>query len=395
MPNRRIANVRTVLALATVLPAATQSQGTGPGLVVPVPNVSQVAVRPDSFATASGTRRQFDVYRPANRTGNLPVVVFANGAGAALRTWNSYMDWAKLVTSRGLAGVLYEGPTIDPSETAQENMAVSRADLDSLLARLSVRSGDLGLDANNVVIWAGSAQTFTGTPVALTGNRPAIKGYVLYYGAGPAAEPRIDVPVFVARAGLDSPQLNRGLDSLVNRLSEAGVPLTVLTYPAGQHGFDLVDSTAMSAHVIEQTLDFMSTVTTPAFSELIAASAPEVRASAAYVAGRWAEAAQLYGDLHRTRPASRSIAWRLGLARLESGQHDGALEAFAKARDLGVTGARDIGLPAARAGVRGNQTQKAAEWIVWALRRFPPIRGEIAADRELSPLLEHPLVKGG
>jgi hypothetical protein len=29
------------------------------------------------------------------------------------------------------------------------------------------------------------------------------------------------------------------------------------------------------------------------------------------------------------------------------------------------------------------------------LRRFPPIRAEIAADRELAPLLEHPLVKGG
>jgi hypothetical protein len=58
-------------------------------------------------------------------------------------------------------------------------------------------------------------------------------------------------------------------------------------------------------------------------------------------------------------------------------------------------GARDIGLPAARAGLRGRQIQKAAEWIVWSLQRFPGIRAEIAADRELAPLLEHPLVKGG
>jgi hypothetical protein len=382
------------LMLATTLPVAAFAQGMGPGLVVPVPRMEQVAVRVDSFATATGTRRQFDVYLPANATGPIPVVVFANGAGPALRQWNSYMDWAKLVTSRGFAGVLYEGPIFDQARTPGENLTTSRADLDSLLARLVVRSRDLGVDASNVVLWAGSAQTFTATPVALTGNRPAIRGYVLYYGSGTADNPRIDVPVLVARAGLDAPQLNRGLDSLVARLSDAGVPLTVITYPAGQHGFDIVDSTAMTARVIDQTLDFIVAATTPALRNAIVAAAPEVRASAAFVAGRWAEAAQLYTELYRTRPNSRSVAWRLGLARLEARQFAEALDAFARARDLGITGARDIGLPAARAGVRGNQTQKAAEWVAWALRRFPPIRAEIAADRELAPLLEHPLVKG-
>jgi len=101
----------------------------------------------------------------------------------------------------------------------------------------------------------------------------------------------------------------------------------------------------------------------------------------------------LYSDLFRTRPNSRSVAWRLGLAQLETREYASALDAFARARDLGVTGARDIGLPAARAGLRGGQTDKAAEWIAWALQRFPPIRGAIAADGELAPLLEHPLVK--
>ena len=399
MRNRQVSIVNRqfafLLLLGTALPGAAPAQGTGPGLVIPVPNAAQVTVRSDSFGTAIGTRRQFDVYRPANATGAIPVVVFANGSGPTLRQWNSYMDWAKLVTSRGLAGVLYEGPTFDQSRTPQENITTSRADLDSVLARLNVRSRELGIDGSNVVIWAGSAQTFTGTPVALTGNRPSIKGYVLYYGGGPAAEPRIEVPVFVARAGLDSPQLNRGLDSLVTKLSDAGVPLTLLNYPGGQHAFDINDSTAMTAHVIDETLDFMAAVTKPDLHNAIVGSTPEVRASAAFGARRWPEAAQLYGELARTRPNSRSVAWRLGLSQLEVGQYDGALVAFAKARELGMGGARDIGLPAARAGVRGNQTMKAAEWIVWSLQRYPMIRAEIAADRELAPLLEHPLVKGG
>ena len=384
----------TGVACAMTFPPGVNAQ-IGPGLVVPVPSNDQVSVRADSFTTSTGTRRRFDVYRPVPNAAPMPVAIFANGNGPQMREWNSYQGWAKLVTARGMAGVLYEGPTFDPSKTPAENVATSRADLDSVLARLIARSGALGIDGNNVVIWAGSAQTFTGTPVALTGNRPSIKGYVLYYGAGPAPEPRIDVPVLVARAGLDAPQLNRGLDSLVTHLSNAGVPLTLITYPAGQHGFDIVDSTAMTARVIEQTLDFMVAATDPQLRNSIALATPEVRASAAFVAGRWSEAVRLYSDLFRTRPNSRSVAWRLGLAQLETREYANALDAFARARDLGVTGARDIGLPAARAGVRGGQTLKAAEWIAWALRRFPPIRAEIAADRELAPLLEHPLVKGG
>jgi hypothetical protein len=147
--------------------------------------------------------------------------------------------------------------------------------------------------------------------------------------------------------------------------------------------------------VITQTLDFIVAASTPELRDAIVVATPEVRASAAFVAGRWAEAARLYSDLYRRRPNSRSIAWRLGLAQLENRQYSVALDAFARARDLGVTGARDIGVPAAKAGVRGGQTDKAAEWVAWALRRFPPIRALIAADRELAPLLEHPLVKGG
>src|SRR5688572_25198781 len=200
------------------IPPSMEAQ-IGPGLVVPVPSNDRVSVREDSFTTSTGTRRRFDVYRPADSAAPLPVAIFANGNGPQMREWNSYQGWAKLVTARGMAGVLYEGPTFDQSKTPAENMAMSRADLDSVLVRLLVRSRELNVDAGNVVLWAGSAQTFTGTPVALTGNRPSIRGYVLYYGAGPAENPRLDVPVLVARAGLDAPQLNRGLDSLVTHLS--------------------------------------------------------------------------------------------------------------------------------------------------------------------------------
>jgi tetratricopeptide (TPR) repeat protein len=144
--------------------------------------------------------------------------------------------------------------------------------------------------------------------------------------------------------------------------------------------------------VIRQTLDFMASVTTAAMHQAIVAGVPETRASAAFAAGNWVEAVRLYQDVVRAMPTRGGSHWRLGLAQLENREHVAALASFNRARELGVGGARDIGLPAARAALRANNTDAAAEWIVWALRAFPRIRAEITADRELAPLLEHPNV---
>jgi hypothetical protein len=83
------------------------------------------------------------------------------------------------------------------------------------------------------------------------------------------------------------------------------------------------------------------------------------------------------------------------LAQLEAGHPADALASFDRAKTLGQGGARDIGLPAARAAVRSGETVRAAEWIKWALTSFPRIRPEIAGDRELGSLLDHPSVRGG
>ena len=323
----------------------------------------------------------------------MPVVVFANGTNADFNTWRGYVDWARLVTSRGMAAVLYQGPTFDMQRTPDENVRTSVADLDSVVAVLSRASESLKVDASNLVIWAGSGQTSTGTPFALTGSRPGVRGYVLYYGSGSADDPRLDVPALIVRAGLDSPELNRGLDSLAQRLTLAGTPVTLISHPSGPHGFDVSDSSEATARIIAETLDFMAAVVTPKYQAAIAAGAPAARASAAFAAGRWADAERLYAELFRSNPNNRVVAWRLGLAQLEAGHPAEALVSFDRAKALGQGGARDIGLPAARAALRAGQADRAAEWIKWALTSFPRIRAAIEADRELAALLEHPAVR--
>jgi dienelactone hydrolase len=383
------------LAVLAAPLSAIHAQDVGPPLVVPTPAPAQVSVHSDSFVPTTGPRRGLRVYRPIGSQGRLPVVVFANGTNADFNTWRGYVGWARLVTSRGMAGVLYQGPTFDTQRSFAENIQTSIADLDSVVAVLRRRGEALGVDASNLVVWAGSGQTSTGTPFALTGSRTGVRGYVLYYGGGSAPEPRVDVPVLLVRAGLDSPELNRGLDSLAQRLTLAGAAVTLVTHPSGPHAFDVSDSSDATARVIAATLDFMAAAIDRKYQAAIAAGAPAARASAAFASGRWDEAERLYAELFRSNPANRVVAWRLGLAELAAGHPAEALVSFDRAKALGQGGARDIGLPAARAAVRAGKTDRAVEWIKWALTSFPRIRAEIAADRELGALLEHPELRSG
>ncbi len=386
--------VAAVLALGMARAAPLSAQDTGPGLVVPVPDASRITIASGTYRSPSGASLAFEVFRSAAAGGVTSLVVFANGIGPALPRMRGYRDWASLVTTRGFAAVLYDGPTFDPSRPLRDNLRESVAHLDSVIAVLRRRGAGLGVDPTALVVWAGSAQTATGTPYALSGER-TVKGYVLYYGAGEVAEPRVDVPVLAVRAGLDSPGLNASFDSLTRQLIRAGAPVTVVNYPAGSHGFDVLDSTAMTGQVIDQTLEFMVAVTKPSLHAAIDAGVPEVEAAAAFAAERWDLAEALYTELGRHRPESRSAAWRLGLAQLAAGHPLAALASFDRAKTLGQGGARDIGLPATRAAIRAGRMDRAVEWVLWALQRFPRIRDEIAADSELAPLLADPKVKAG
>jgi len=198
--------------------------------------------------------------------------------------------------------------------------------------------------------------------------------------------------VLVIRGGLDSPALNRGLDSLTMTLVQAGVPLTLVSLPSAPHAFDILDSSATVRAAITTTLDFMTRATDRQYRSAVLAGAPAAMAAAAFSSGRWAEAEERYEALARTQPNDRIVTWRLGLAQLEAGHPDRALKSFEKARELGQRGARDIGLPATRAAVRVGDTAQAVSWANWSLKSFPNIRKEIQADPELASLLANPAI---
>lgn len=382
--------VIAAFALCTIAGIASAQSG---GVLVPVPPAESVTMRSDSFVGPDAGRHRLDVYRPRGASAPLPVMLFVNIVGPPLRESRGYVEWARLATTRGFAAVLYDGPTADSQRPIVDNRDAAIAFADSMLAHMRRRAGALGVDAERVVIWASSANTFAGTPLALSGARPGIRGYLLYYGAGQVDAPRLDVPVYIARAGLDAALVNRQLDSLAQHLVARGVAVTLANYPGGRHAFDLLDSTAVTAHIIDQSLDFAASLTAGRLHGAMVADSVDVSAASAFEGRRWLDASRLYGALARRRPGDATPAWRLGLAQLEQGEHAQALAAFARARENGQRGATELGIPAVRAAIRAGNTTAAVEWTRWTLRENPSARDDFRADRELAPMLTHPEVR--
>lgn len=66
-------------------------------------------------------------------------------------------------------------------------------------------------------------------------------------------------PLLFARAGLDDPDLNAGIDELVRVMLERNCSFDLLNHATGHHGFDTMDDNERSHEVIRATLDFFST----------------------------------------------------------------------------------------------------------------------------------------
>ena len=72
-----------------------------------------------------------------------------------------------------------------------------------------------------------------------------------------AADLPANIALFIARAGLDQMiYLNSSLDRFVAAALACNVPLTLVNYAMGTHGFDLSDHSDETRDIVEQTLTF-------------------------------------------------------------------------------------------------------------------------------------------
>jgi acetyl esterase/lipase len=250
-------------------------------VVVQVPGMHAVEVRRDLvYRIASGQPLHMDVYRPPGPPWPPPAVILVHG-GPTPRTgaknMGVFVSYGELLAASGFVGVTFDHRFLAPSRLTD-----AKEDVAELIAHVRSDGGSLGLDPERLALWAFSG----GGPLLAAPllERPRwLRAVVAYYAILDLREPppgaddglspeqrrdfsavhglgedaRSAPPLLIARAGLDNPRLNDGIDRFVQAALTRGARVDLLNHPDGRHGFDILDDDARSAQIIQRTLAFL------------------------------------------------------------------------------------------------------------------------------------------
>jgi dienelactone hydrolase len=309
------------------------------------------------------TELSLDLFLPTRSAPSkpLPVFVIFNGFGGPfMRTSPQSQGWAKAATAHGFAAIT--------AETTPEHVA---EDFDELAFYLRQHAGELRIDPERLVIaWSGNVST--GLPTVEDPQRKAIKAAVIYYGWADVPQVRLDLPVLFVRAGLDQPLTSQSVDKGIAAGIAANAPWTVLNYPGGRHGFDVLDDNDMSREIIEETFRFAQLAISDSHQSALHSGLAEASAAGAMFAGDFAKAATLYRELVAAHPQDARLLLAYGSALSGAKQYKQARAQFDRAKAIGGLGARDLGLPAAKACALDHDPEAAMAWLKTIPSQFLP-----------------------
>jgi dienelactone hydrolase len=344
-----------------LLGQAPSAWSQAPGVLYPEPPPSSYrALQGVRFAAGDSEPLLVDIYRPAEAKRAAPVLVFHTMG--TQRANAAYTAWARLVASKGLVGVIAD---LRPAKAAE--------DFRTLLAHLEAHALEYGVDTAAITAFGASSNGYNLFRTAEERPDPRLKAIIVYYSGSEVPRFRLDLPVLYVRAGLDRPPVNAGLDSLVARALAQNAPITVVNFPAGHHGFELTDDDAITRDLIEQTIQFVTRVTAPAYRAALNAGIGYAEAAAHVAMGDFTAAARAYADLVARNPDDPRLRLSYGEALLGDRQFATACREFESLKGKGL-GPRDLGLPAARACLSMGDPARALTWLKTIPRRFLPAR---------------------
>lgn len=371
--------------LAQAAPPASPHEVIAQDLVYQLPGMDRVTVRANlPYKKTETGELTLDVYYPLDYAEGTtrPAVVFINGVGdrpgSKLKDWNVYRQWGRLIAASGWIAVTFDARGPD---------AQARIDIRDLFQYLRASGAKLGLDPNRLAAWVCSANVFPGLPYLMEEADAGVLGAVVYYGWAEPARFRRDIPVFLVRAGRDSPRLNEGLDRLFGRAVAARAPWTLVSAPDSHHAFDVVDETPESRRVMRETLAFFREVLSPpppAPSPTLAR-----RALAHWFGQEFPEAASAYAAYVKTHPDD-AVAWlRLGLSQAHVHEAAAADASLQKAYALGAKSAVDLYNIACGYALTGSK-DKALDWLGRAVDAGFQDRRLMTTDSDLESLRGDP-----
>ncbi|HEX4347606.1 MAG TPA: alpha/beta hydrolase [Vicinamibacterales bacterium] len=245
--------------------------------VLTLPGMDDVVLRADVPYQLSELPRTLDLYYPAGAAPStpLPAVVFVSGGsdagmtramGCRFKEMASTTSWARLVAASGMIGIAYANGEAD--------------DVYAVLKHVRHYASQLGVDPKRIGVWASSGHVPMALSVLMKDREIAcaalLYGYMLdspgstlvadtlktWGFANPAAEKsikdlRTDLPIFLARAGLDHfPHLNSSFDCFVSDAMARNMPIEVVNHASGRHAFDILEEVDASRAVITRVLEF-------------------------------------------------------------------------------------------------------------------------------------------
>lgn len=246
-----------------------------------VPGMEDVIVKNDIPYLTTPESLKMDVYYPPkfDFKSKIPAVVIVLGysdeagkklLGSKFKSVPWYISWCRIIAASGMAAIMYE--SVNPV-----------SDIVSLSGYVKSNADKLQIDVNRIGAYSCSAHTPTAMAYILNNSNNFIKCAVNYYGLilkenyefqskidtlsqnmgfmtpkipEPAAWKK-DVPLLIVTAGKDYvPYINPSNADFVAKAIAQNLPVIMINYPTGQHGFDALDDNETTRMIIKTTLDF-------------------------------------------------------------------------------------------------------------------------------------------
>lgn len=224
-----------------------------------------------------------DLYTPFSndKKEKLPVVIVVHGEAASIdfKETGQYITYGKLVAAYGFNAVTFNHKVLSEGFSIEEVIN----DIDALVNYLIENADKLNIDKNRIAIWCFSGGVTFGLYVGMHDYSKNIKGVIAYYGFGDftsvgellqfhiqdeeveryspinlikESSSKIP-PLFVARAGLDSPIINESIDRFIVEGLKNNLNINIYNHSTGGHGFDLFNDNNRTHEIIAESLIFL------------------------------------------------------------------------------------------------------------------------------------------
>jgi acetyl esterase/lipase len=235
------------------------------------------------YKTRHDVPLSMDVHTPPDvaQGARLPVVMFVHGGPIprdmpSPTTWGIFRSYGELLAAEGFVAVTFNHGLHDVADYAE-----SQLDIADAVAFVRSRADELQVDADRIGMWffsgAGPQLSWVlreqpvyircaaafyamldvrhmlppGADKELVAATEALSPIVYLRSSGPK------LPLFVARAGQDSPLVNLGLDAFVQAAIASNADLDLMNHVAGVHGFECLNDDSRTRDILASAVGFM------------------------------------------------------------------------------------------------------------------------------------------